>query len=929
MQAGLKPRGIFSRGCEPVVGLVAARDFRIELLRLIRDTGLLVAVILCTASPAPPVLGQSYPGKPVRVLVGFTAGGAADVITRLAAQKLGAQARRAAARATAVLAKGRELEQSATAAKAMVSRYSGPEVPLTGLAQTSLEGMPSPRARGSILQQIEDAYAQLDRYNAMSLHEKGAEFDRLKAERAANAAKRKSAIQQGVPEQLLSALKAELKAEQDNFARRKDTWETMAFWDSKAAENAMTARTAFRGQLYIEQQRKLANIAAKDAEREQARAFDAELQRRTNQSAKAEKLLQSIGGRDVTKQVLSDFVQAMNDPAPDAAAKFLKGMAKPSNWARATTIRLAGLLSGPITHMANMGGNVARAMVEVPVRATTVGIDALRSAITGGERQAYMGELMPMMQAYAPGFYAQLPEAVNILKTGISQREAADLSKVRAGFGSGNQVVDAAVEMPLRLLGASDALFRGAAYAAHANRVATREAIKEGFTGDAIKGRAATIVRNLEEYPDLAKEVEDNAAHMVFQEHRNLPIPRQMPGATIEQSELGRFARTQVLPFVETPANITAQGFGMSPLGFVSAYEAARGVAGKPVATRAERYARGRQVLLAEERAARALVGTGIFGAGLALGAAGLLTAAYSEDPAVNSTYPQGWRPWSFRLTDPVSKNTYYIPLQNLAGVGAPLAMAAIMTDPTHHGKTIMDPEEFGMAATGIGKYVLDNTFLQGMSDFVDLLQDPNHRGSKFLESLAASYGPYSAMGREMQRAFGVATRNPREGVRGLIDAMAANYPGVSGTVPPSLTPIGEERTQIAGLQRYMVPGRYDLERDEPTLQTLRQYGAAIPKVDRSISINNGSYPLNEDERSQLTQAQGQLIRQMVADAQRDPRWARYTDADKAAAIKNVVSAAARGARLQFIADQGDAEYTRRWTPRPAAEPYYLGAPGP
>jgi len=88
MQAGLKPRGIFSRGCEPVVGLVAARDFRIELLRLIRDTGLLVAVILCTASPAPPVLGQSYPGKPVRVLVGFTAGGAADVITRLAAQKL-------------------------------------------------------------------------------------------------------------------------------------------------------------------------------------------------------------------------------------------------------------------------------------------------------------------------------------------------------------------------------------------------------------------------------------------------------------------------------------------------------------------------------------------------------------------------------------------------------------------------------------------------------------------------------------------------------------------------------------------------------------------------------------------------------------------------------------------------------------------------
>src|SRR5215831_8938033 len=248
----------------------------------------------------------------------------------------------------------------------------------------------------------------------------------------------------------------------------------MAFWDTKANEIAAEKRNAFRGQLYIEQQRKVANIAAKQAERDQARAFDAELQRRGNQSAKATKLLEAIGGKEVTRQVLDDFVKAMNDPAPDAAAKFLKGMAKPSNWARATTVRLAGLLSGPITHIANMGGNTARAIVEVPVRALTVGIDAFRANLTGGERQAYRAELLPMIQAYGPGMYAQLPEAVRILKTGINEREAADLSKVRAGFGSGNQVVDAAVEMPLRLLGAEDAFFRGAAYSAHAMRVATR-----------------------------------------------------------------------------------------------------------------------------------------------------------------------------------------------------------------------------------------------------------------------------------------------------------------------------------------------------------------------------------------------------------------------------------------------------------------------
>jgi cell wall-associated NlpC family hydrolase len=811
---------------------------------------------------------------------------------RIAANRLAQQARRAATRATTVLAKGRELEREASVAKAEASRNGAPR---------------------NVLRDIDQAYAELDRYNAMTLHEKGAEFDRLKAERAKRAAARKERVR-GAPEELLSALRSELKAEQDNFAKRKETWEDLAFWDTKAFENAMDKRTAFRGQLYIEQQRKVANIAAKDAEKEAARAFDAELQRKTNQQAKAQKLLESIGGQEVTREVLRNFVQAMDDPAPDAAAKFLKGMAKPSNWARATTLRVAGLLSGPLTHMANMSGNVARAVVEVPVRATTVGIDAMRAAVTGGERQAYRAELLPMLQAWAPGMYANLPEALRALKTGVRPEEIADLSKVRAGFGSGNAAVDAAVEMPLRLLTAEDILFRGAAYSAHAQRVTMREAIKEGFTGNAAKGRAATILKNLEEYPDLGKEIEDAARHMVFQERRNVPLPRMMPGGKPVAGDVGRFAVSQVAPFIQTPANITAQGAGMSPLGFGGALEAARGVREMPTGTRAERYARGRQVLLAEERAARAVVGTGILGAGLALGSAGMLTGAYSEDPKVNTTYPQGWRPWSLRIGDPVTDNTYYIPLQNFAVAGVPLAIAAILTDPTHHGKTVMDPEEFGMAVTGLGKYVLDNTFLQGMSDFVDALQDPGRRGGQFFESLAGSYGPYSAMGREIQRSMGTATRNPREGIRGLIDAMEANYPGLSGDVPPALTPLGEERTQGATGAGRLVPFRYDIERDEPTLQVLRSSGVAVPTVPKAVGLKGGSVELTEAERAQLQQLRGQAIRDAVAGVNRDPRN-----------VQRAVQLATQNANARFLDSLGTAEINRRWQAKAAPEPYYLG----
>jgi murein DD-endopeptidase MepM/ murein hydrolase activator NlpD len=818
---------------------------------------------------------------------------------RRAAQRTAEQARRGTKRATELLQKTRELD---TERQSVGARGRDEDAPR------------------NILQQIDQAYADLDRYNAMSLHEKAAEFDRLKAERDKRAAARRSKVREA-PEELLKALQDELKWEQTNFAKRKDTWETMAFWDSKAAENAAAKRAGFRGGLYIEQQRRLAQQALKESTTTEQQAFDAEMRRRTNQRDKAQRLLESIGGEKVTKDLLQSFVDAINDPDPAVAAKFLKGTTNMSAWGRATVVRLGGLLSAPITHMVNMGGNLSSAVIEVPTRALTVGIDAMRAGLTGGERQAYRAELLPMLQAYGPGFLAALPDALRALRTGITPAEMADLSKVRRGQFSPSEPLNAVVEAPLRALQAEDILFRNAAFSAHSMRVATREAVREGFTGAQVNGRAATILKNLEDYPELAQEASDAAARQVFQERRTVPGL----GAVPEQSEAARFATSQVMPFVRTPANITAQGAAMSPLGAIGTAQAVTRARGMPMTTAAERTARGREVLLAEERAARTVIGTGLLGVAVLMGSSGLLTGDYPSDQSLRDTLPQGWRPWSFRINDPITGNTYYVPFQNLSMAGMPFAMAAILTDPMHRGKTVLSPDEQVGAATAIGRYVIDNTFLQGVSDFVDMLHDPKTSATKFAEPLAASYGPYSSLGRELQRVTGVASRNPREGFIGLLDALEANYPGLSAGVPEATTPIGEPRTQGAtGAGRY-VPFRYDIERDEPTLKTLRENDVGLPNAPKQLNVVNGHIDLSEAEQDQLKRARGEAIRDVVARVSSTPQFQRADGGLRNQMLKENLNFATRRANDQFLKDLGNDAIRARRQARAAPEPYYLG----
>jgi murein DD-endopeptidase MepM/ murein hydrolase activator NlpD len=902
-----------------------------------------------------------------------------------AADKAAAQARRGATKATQLLNKGRDLEQEAAQA--------------VGKAKEA--GLPR-----NIWQQIEEAYAELDRYNAMSLHEKGDEFNRLAKERADRAAARKAKVREA-PQELLSALRAELAAEQKIFAGRKNTWETMAFWDSKAAEIAAEKRRAFRGGLYLEQARKSANLAAKNEDARAAQAWEEASRRQGKMTQRATTLLESIGGVEPSKELLKSFVQAIASGDPMVAAKFMKGLhPQRSGFANfvevarnSNIMRLAGMLSATATHIINMGGSIVQVPLEVGAHALTVGIDIPRAAITGGERQAYAAELGPMLRGWwdnAPdangkrfGMASALPDMLRILrgdvkgalqdygqsdvaqmlKTGISPSNVADLSTIRPGFRSsdlpvigyplgklpGNvaeRVIDPTIEMPLRALQAEDLAFRGAAMGMHAQRVAIRQATREGFRGARRTGRANNIVANLEEYPELYQEVAEAAARMIFQERRTVPGMSnvRLPGTA---GEAGGVLVSQVIPFRKTPVNITAQGLGLSPFGAAGVLEAVgerAGIKAKVASGELPASRLGKQTLLAQERASRAVIGSAILGTAYLWGTQqdeqgkpkGTLTAMYDEDEA--STYPQGWRAWSMRQENPANGEIVYVPLQNFGAAGVPMAMAAILADASRRGKTVVsDEKEMGRAIAGIGRYALDTPFLQGLSDAVELFHDPGRAGTKFVEGLVGSYGPYSGMGRQIQRAYGVASRNPREGWLMMLDALEANYPGLSGNVPEATTALGEPRTPGATGFGALV-GRYDIERDTPTLEALRLADVNVPRETRVLSTGGGyGVELTEAERDTLKRARGQAIIAEVAKERARPRTARseqvlrtaapdspqYRAAleDFNAAMQGAVTDAAKWANQDFEKQLGKAEIKRREKQTREVEQRYLGTP--
>src|SRR5215831_12246834 len=624
----------------------------------------------------------------------------------------------------------------------------------------------------------------------------------------------------GAQDDWLKALQDDLKATNNYDAK---TWDqTMKDLDAQAAKKFPRDASAEGQREWLAAQ---ARVAQQDANRENQRAIAAwnrQLAEGDTRRNMAAKILERVGGENITNDMIDNLVKVMQSDDKMAAAKYLQSLQKVSWWDRLSTMRYASMLSSTATHTAQALSNTGQLGMALATHPGAVAFDIAASALGGGERTRYMSELPAMLRGIigqAPSELEDSPYMVRGAAGGLRQG-AADAAEImrsglnpsnisrnweqvaQPGFGFEQTALGKAIgprwsgaanflaEGPLRTLEAGDSLIRGAARGAFAHGLAERQAIREGYQGAAKRARVDEIVRNFDEFPELFAQADDAAKRVVLQEQRPGGLASGLMSARRGPEGL---ALSMIMPFVRTPWNVAAQGAGLTPLGYLGALKAAaNGERGEAV-----------------DRAARATLGTGILGGATMLGANGYLTGGTPTDPSEKSSLEPNWQPYALRVPHE-DGSSMYIKYSNMGPVGVPLAAGAILGDAYKHAQAQgqqglpLDAGQTVFKMTGgMGRYMIDQTMLQGLANTLDMLGDPERKAQNFFEGLTTQFAPYAALGRQLDRALGTGPRDTREGFQGLLDAVLSSYPGASGLVPQRLDPLGrnvqEEQTGLGG----------------------------------------------------------------------------------------------------------------------------------
>lgn len=441
-----------------------------------------------------------------------------------------------------------------------------------------------------------------------------------------------------------------------------------------------------------------------------------------------------------------------------------------------------GLLMGPKTHMVNMMSNTSVVGLMMTERATA----ARLALLLGDEGSVQVGEAMGQMYGAIEGFKDALRLSRQnekmgafweALRTGESQlginkvdiRERGALSAEtwnvasETGLGRTLDALDFASQLSFRALAAEDEIFKSIGYRMELHALARRQAITEAG-GEAIdpqvfKERVADLVANPPE--ELRLKSLDAALYQTFNSAPG-KMTRSMMKLRNDVPVLGPL----LIPFARTVGNLTKFSFERTPVAPLMGH------------VRADIAAGGARRDLALTRIA---LGSSLMSMTYDMVLSGQITGPPPKDKNVAAAQRRaGIKPYSVKVGD------RWVAYDRLDPVGSVMAMAAGIAEITANSdqadESVLRDTEAAMVATAaaIGANFMNKSYLTGISDFTEMLADPDRYAERWSQGVAASFVPYSALSGEARRMQDPYMRE----VTSMWEAIANRVPGLSEDLP-------------------------------------------------------------------------------------------------------------------------------------------------
>jgi hypothetical protein len=596
-------------------------------------------------------------------------------------------------------------------------------------------------------------------------------------------------------------------------------------------------------------------------------------------------VLDELGGKASWEEILGamDKLDATGDMKK--VNRFVADLQKPGAKDMVLEYMYNAMLSNPVTHGWNLVGNSLALLWEPGVALGQGAIGATRAALgsksaLAGQR-AYMGEAPAMLWGILQGFPEGLKVAWQTVKEGKAGGKAENFryrlikgpdgktkwvkSEINHAIpnatwdltyiGKDGKVVQtpmgetvgmgSIIRTPTTMLSAADELFKAMAYRASINQQAYRIAAKKGLKGDDFIHEVAKQRENpTKKMMETAKAKGDYTTFT-----RELGTLGKSAQRFLEHVPVLKFV---LAPFFRTPVNLIKHPLEHSVFSLFSkeVQDTAMGKNGK---------------IARDEVYTRILMGSGVTASAYALAMAGKLTGAGPEDPRDRAGWlATGKQPYSVRIGENWVPYARLEPFATLLGIAADFAYIRGQADFT----TATDIGT--LAAYSASQTIMNKTWLQGITDIVEAVNDPDRHGGRYVNRLLTRAIP--AASAQLARNEDPYLRDART----LLDAAKVKIPGKSQEIQPQRDVFGQpiERNYITKINKDPVVNE---------LVRLDTYPADLERKIRGVELTPEQY----DEYQIMG---GALLRTALEDIIMQPFWGSLPDGIKMDMIRKRTS---------------------------------------